>query len=448
MPADVGTESLPNRSSSEGSEDQTKTSKFWDFSNKYRAERTRKQQSLSSSTGGGSVSSSTATSPETETESMSLSSSILAQLFGTTQKLLSMNIPLPIAGSLLSPTDTISEKEQPQLTESADPPNPTAASTRSTHSDKRVSDEDSPIRPHHRRIRTWHSETEFGSGQGLRILPKYIGTPKMKAFLRVQPHSIHYNGTRLASAETLLPLWNYERIFDVFVHPSSIPEVFHYVQHYPNVSVLIELKPMESPYAQKPQSGAGDNTAQEPQPRNKGAEDPPDILTDMREFGLIAKSDQASKLPDQSSRSPEWFSRLSDGFASSLVVRLCFATKIQCSDKGITSVISEEKSKDVNASMPKSLETPVAVGHIVMSHIVRQQLKIRECSLVQLLHVKDEWKANPSYKKTTMLRLQPLKNQVGKHVIAVDTHSTFYLNLDSSNGSDVLLQNGTCFVFK
>ena len=438
MPADVGTESLPERSSSEGSEDQTKASKFWDFSSKYRTERTRKQQSLSSSTGGGSVSSSTATSPETETESMSLSSSILAQLFGTTQKFLSMNIPLPIAGSLLSPTDTLSGKEQPQLTdtlsgkeqpqltESADPPNSRAASTRSTHSDKRVPDEDSPVRPHHRRIRTWHSETEFGSGQGLRILPKYIGTPKMKAFLRVQPHSMHYNGTRLSTcrAETSLSLWNYERIFDVFVHPSSIPEVFHYVQHYPNVSVLVELKPVEPPYAQKPQSGVGDNTAQEPQPRNKGTEDPPDILTDMREFGLIAKSDQASKLPDRSSRSPEWFSRLSDGFASSLVVRLCFATKIQCSDKGITSVISGDKSKDINASMPKSFETPVAVGHIVMSHMVRQQLKISECSLVQLLHVKDEWKANPSYKKTTMLRLQPLKSQVRKHVIAVDVHFT------------------------
>ena len=426
VPADVGAESLPERSSSEGSEDQTKTSKFWDFSNKYRTERTRKQQSLSSSTGGGSVSSSTATSPETETESLSLSSGILAHLLGTTQKLFSMNIPIPIAGSLLSPTDTLSEKEEPQLTQSADPPNSRAASTRSTHSDKRVPDEDSPVRPHHRRIRTWHSETEFGSGQGLRILPKYIGTPKMKAFLRVQPHSMHYNGTKLNTcrAETLLPLWNYERIFDVFVHPSSIPEVFHYVQHYPNVSVLVELKPVEPPYAQKTQSGAGDNTAQEPQPRNKGTEDPPDILTDMREFGLIAKSDQASKLPDRSSRSPEWFSRLSDGFASSLVVRLCFATKIQCSDKGITSVISGDKSKDINASMPTSFETPVAVGHIVMSHMVRQQLKISECSFVQLLHVKDEWKANPSYKKTTMLRLQPLKNQVGKHVIAVDVHFT------------------------
>ena len=414
--ANMEAESLPERSSSEGSEEQTKSSKFWDFSNKYRAERTRKQQSLSSSTGGGSVSSSTATSPETETESMSLSSGILASLLGTTQMFLSRSIPFPpIAGSLLSPPETPSEKKQPQLTESADPSN-SRASTRSTHSDKHVPDGDSPVKPHHRRIRTWHSETEFGSGQGLRILPKYIGTPKMKVQLRVQPHSMHYR------AETLSPLWNYERIFDVFVHPSSIPEVFHYVQHYPNVSVLVELKPIEPPYAQKPQSGVGDNTEQESQPRNKETKDketrdPSDILTDMREFGLIAKSDQVSKLSDRFSKSPEWFSRLSDGFASSLVVRLCFATKIQCSDKGMTSVISEVK--DVDAAVSKCLETPVKVGHIVMSHIVRQQLKIRECSLVQLLHVKDEWKANPIYKKTTMLRLQPLRSQVRGKLVSV-----------------------------
>lgn len=421
--ANMEAESLPERSSSEGSEEQTKSSKLWDFSNKYRAERTHKQQSLSSSTGGGSVSSSTATSPETETESMSLSSGILASLLGTTQMFFSRSIPFPpIAGSLLSPPETPSEKEQPQLAESADPSN-SRASTRSTHSDKHVPNEDSPMKPHHRRIRTWHSETEFGSGQGLRILPKYIGTPKMKVQLRVQPHSMHYR------AENLSSLWNYERIFDVFVHPSSIPEVFHYVQHYPNVSILVELKPVEPPYAQKPQSGVGDNTEQESQPRNKETRDKEtrdssDILTDMREFGLIAKSDQVSQLSDRFSKSPEWFSRLSDGFASSLVVRLCFATKIQCSDKGMTSVISE--AKDVDAAVSKCLETPVKVGHIVVSHIVQQQLKIRECSLVQLLYVKDEWKANPIYKKTTMLRLQPLRSQVrgnvGKRTPSVRSH--------------------------
>ena len=462
-PTDTGTESLPERSSTGGteppeeSEDQTSLKEpTWDFHTAVIDKARKLQTSCPGSTAGGSSGySSQAASPDSEVDRESVSSGFLASLLGTTQNFLTRNLQIPY----LSPTNVGEEDQVKAPTDLPGPPTmPQRGSTSSTQSEKLVSDGVSVVegkpQPHHRRYNTWHSESDFRSGRALRILPNYIGTLKMKAYLRVQPHSISQIGKRTGTAPQCF--WSHERVLDVFVHPSSIPEVFHYVQHTPSASVLVELQPVELPYIPKPK-GPEESSAPASKPSTVEEEDLPDLLSDMKEFGMIADldpfsktperspkpaskpqdqsskpQDQSSKLQDQSSKPPERSS--SKTFCDSVIVRLCFATKLFCTDDGMKSEISGEKSEDI--SRPESADTPVKVGHVVMSDVIRQQLKIEECSLVQLFYVKDEWRANPGPTKS-MVRLYPIGRKEVRISCYSAKHAT-YIAADEFHQSELL----------
>ena len=470
--ADTGTESTPERSSTGGTEPSEECEdqaglKLWDL-NRGWVDKARKLQTCPGSTAGGSSGySSQAATPDSEVDNASVSSGFLASLLGTTQNFFTRNIQIPY----LTQTDNVGVEEQVKLPTSppaplAPPAMPSKGRTRSEEiegSDKRVLHDgvsivEGKVKPqsHHRRYNTWHAESDFKGGHALKILPNYIGTLKLKVYVRVQPHSIHQVGKRTSTAPQRF--WNHERVLDVFVHPSTIPEVFHYVQQSPSASILVELQPVEPPHTPKPKAGPEQSPAPESRHGTVDEEDhPPDLLSDMREFGMIADMDpfwmlprpskppgQSPKPPDQSPKPPDQSpkpqdqssSKLQDQssnpqdqsskpqdqsskpqdqsskpherskhFSDSVIVRLCFATKVKCGEDGMMSEISGEKTEDI--SVAETADTPVKVGHIMMSDVIRQQLKIEECSIVQLFHVKDEWRANPGSTKS-MVRLYPL----------------------------------------
>ena len=93
---------------------------------------------------------------------------------------------------------------------------------------------------------TWHNESQFRSRSPAKTkksdpktlwkLTPYVVTPCMHANLRVQPHPL--KGLRHALKPDYKPLnktplsdlWSVKRVFDIFVHPSTLPEVYHYLK--------------------------------------------------------------------------------------------------------------------------------------------------------------------------------------------------------------------------
>lgn len=254
-------------------------------------------------------------------------------------------------------------------------------------------------KPSHKRTATWHSESEFNSNslsknrrghQTSRLLKltTYVSTPRMHANIRVQPHTLkglrafHTEvgggagvGGRAGGAEGKRGLWSQRRAFDVFVHPSTLPEVYHYLQKKSTSgSFLVELIPI--PQLNKFVSKSAESASKPDGPSENG--------------GHGGKSD-ATCLP------------------SSLVVRLCFATKVCVDGDNMSASVSEDvehTAVTVEKKAEPVLSVPVEVGHVLMSDVVRQQLEIKECSRVKLLHVDDGWKM--SFVDAIKVVIQPI----------------------------------------
>ena len=238
------------------------------------------------------------------------------------------------------------------------------------------------VKPSHKRTATWHSETEFTSPRkampklrsGKSKLQQFISTPTMKANLRVQPHPI--KGIKSATQRDSKS-WYHERIFNVFVHPSTLPEVYHYMQKKsPRGSFLVELYPILQPNGRDP----------------KRAESVPDSSSIDSSGGQVGKNS----------------SQDNSGLPSSLVVKLCFATEILVSQDGFSTHISEGREEKAFSLEENVLKVPVQIGHVVMSDLVRQQLAIKECSRVIISHVLDSWKM--SIADNIKIVIQPIGN--------------------------------------
>lgn len=253
----------------------------------------------------------------------------------------------------------------------------------------------------HRRMATWHSETEFGSkppvegkrqarkegghGHIRHKLTAYVLTPRMHAILRVQPHPIKGLRDNLPSTGNLPnQLWSHERVFDVYVHPSSLPEVYFYSQRRrtTSTSFLVELAPIPQPNKYVPKSAESATSASD--------------ATDGDGHGVKSKRPEV-------------------GLPASLVVRLCFATKVVVDGSGMLAHISDparvrvseaEEEEEAEEGAESLLEVPVKVGHVMMSDLVRQQLEIKECSKIKMMHVMDKWKL--SFVDKIKVVLQPL----------------------------------------
>ncbi len=253
--------------------------------------------------------------------------------------------------------------------------------------------EESGDKPSHKRTNTWHSESQFkqkspswgsksrsfgkgGGGGRSNRLSAYISTPRMSANLRVQPHPIR--GFRCCAPDTTslqnphspptekqqpspYRLWNHERLFDVFVHPSTLPEVYHYLQkRSTSGAFLVEISSI-------------------PQP-NKYVPKATDQLADMG-LTTIDVAGRGSRSSNESSSS----------LPQSLVVRLCFATEVVVQGEEMIPYVLEPM--EVRECQEEPLvSVAVKVGHVMVSDVVRRQLDIGECSRVKMLHVMDSWK--------------------------------------------------------
>lgn len=228
-------------------------------------------------------------------------------------------------------------------------------------------------RSSHERSHTWGSPSDFSVPQVERRkisnVPKCVNTPGLSAHLRVQPC--------LPTSDDSDCLWIPERAFDVFVHPSSLPEIFLSLEDKTS-AILVDLVPIESP-SKPPQSRGGI----EDQGRS-GQESDYEIkrVTPILEKQPVGGSEREQK-----------------GLPASLVVRLFFATKVCRRDDKMVALLSDDS--DIKCD-----KIAIEMGHILVSDLVRHQLGIAMCSGVILNQVKDEWRI--TYKQAPSLHIQPL----------------------------------------
>jgi hypothetical protein len=228
-------------------------------------------------------------------------------------------------------------------------------------------------RSYHERSQTWGSPSDFqAEKRKISDVPKSVITPGLSAHLRVQP----YFTADVANEESDDGLWIPERAFDVFVHPSSLPEVFLSLEDKTS-AILVDLVPIESP-PKPPQS-------REDQGRS-GGQDP--------DFEIKRVTPILEKQPVGGSE------REQKGLPASLVVRLFFATKVlRKDDKMVALFVSDD-------SNVKSYEIPIEIGHVLVSDLVRHQLGVAMCSGVMLNHIKDEWRI--AYRQAPSVHIQPI----------------------------------------
>lgn len=286
----------------------------------------------------------------------------------------------------------------------------------------------------HKKTKSWSHPTE------LRVkLPKYVETPSMDALLRVQPHSIggpdKYFMKEGGQSYHGPPQWDYSRLFDVYVHPSTFPEISNYYHCSKNLgSFLVQVKSANPPKAIS-QSQGNQNEIQPPQPPQ-----PPQaadtatgdaIMSPLSEtrlelsriFSTIAElsSPAHDAESDRSDSSTKSATSQPLTFAKTLVLRLCFATElVSCEDDRVRP-LPHPPSSDPGELSESQLESTeilrVAPGHIVMSHIVQQQLQTGACSLVRVSHVSDEG------------RLSTSKGQVTVHIRPLDKTASILLEV-------------------
>lgn len=274
-------------------------------------------------------------------------------------------------------------------------------------------------KPSHKRTATWHSETEFTKSpneltkksSSVRHMhrvskyrtPAYVFTPRMCANLRVQPHPFGGVSSRKEEEESAVvensssakKCWCHERLFDIFVHPSSLPEAYQHLRGKKTIdSFLVEVVPLCEPNRYIPKTTESAVK-----------------LEDASESESLGYDNGHGNTSGSTARRQGSAER---DLPSSLVVRLCFATRLLHNGDTMKAVASDPLEPEHWAMRDKMKEgveeVAVEVGHVVVSDLVRQQLAIRECSPVKVLHVMDSWKI--SYADGIKIVLHPLEDKV------------------------------------
>lgn len=272
--------------------------------------------------------------------------------------------------------------------------------------------------PKHVRGSSWHPESDFDSRPVPKFLPMYSGTPLINALLRVQPHNVHHGQmihplmvVRLGQDKAAC--WSYSQFLDVFVHPSTLPEVYEQLVVSRNSTYLAHLHSISPPYLEevdsKDQQGVSDTD-------------------DVRSVHTAISVDTGyTSLSTETSTE----TNVCKPLCRSVVVRLCFATRLKFRGDELTALIGEREAQLVDAkrrramegtegvalqdigrlegmrcgeeevvSWPVKVEDPeeaeviVKEGHVVMSDLLRQQMFCRAGCLVRLRHVLETWRAD------------------------------------------------------
>ena len=268
-------------------------------------------------------------------------------------------------------------------------------------------------------------------------LPKYVETPEMNALLRVQPHAIRGPCEIPPGGKNLAPYWDYPQAFDVYVHPATFPEISNHYYTSNNLgSFLVQIKPANPAVNTRSNSqNLGKNEKSNPPYSASMALS--DALSSLAESESVSSpvnetgfelrqimSMVASFQDSQSDTSDSASSVKSDKphnlvLPDSLVVRLCFTTTlISYTDGKVLPLPHPLPSPTPKPTAPSSEVLTVArevltvaPGHVVMSDLVRRQLRISSCSLVSVSSVRDEGRLPVALRSVT-LHLRPLNEQL------------------------------------
>ena len=221
--------------------------------------------------------------------------------------------------------------------------------------------EEKAVKPQHRRSNTWDPSSSFGIKRELSV------SPRLNICVRVQPHALQGMSGKIEIRTVWSEkngLWKHERAFDIFVNPSTIPEVYSFTSTHnlKGKAILVELIPIEYEMIQQQEATATD-------------------YDDLDRYSLKARQTPQAKPPE------------SVLLPKSLVVRLFFATKLQIRSGKLEPSVhdcNQERNKEKSEFGDVQEEVLVQVGHVVLSDAVRQQLRIKMCSRVELCGIREE----------------------------------------------------------
>ncbi len=165
-------------------------------------------------------------------------------------------------------------------------------------------------------------------------------------------------------------LWTMDRVFDIFIHPSTLPEIYHYLGITNSEAFLVELLPIsfEKSAFKFPDAGG---------------------IGSMSDLALAGSSSSEASAKSDSSLPHSVF-------ATSVIVEKdsmygIVSESLSLDDFHITGGVAGSSDDDVDPP-PFPWKVAVKEGHVVMSDLLRQQLEVHDCSRVRLMDVLDKWK--------------------------------------------------------
>lgn len=282
-----------------------------------------------------------------------------------------------------------------------------------------------PSKPRHAKTSSWHAQTDYERQKEDRL--KEISTPSINAMLRVQPVDLSKVGIT----------WGIDQCYDIFVHPSTLPAVYHSASRTSKsylvcLSLLTtsvkKLKESHSPFVESnvpssiPTPAIGQEKAtlpERPSPEDRGVlKKLVSVLSEAAERGTPSPTLTVSS----ASPNPQTV-EFQVNLCRCVIAHLCFATTVRFNYKRKrssticleeVSVSREGSASPTHGSPPFKQKEPqvafsVLPGHIVMSDLLRQQLGAKIGSLVLLSEVKESWRVDCRQNRV-LLNLHPLSN--------------------------------------
>ena len=275
------------------------------------------------------------------------------------------------------------------------------------------------------------------------IYMKEVGTPKMKAVLRIQPINLSSLGKS----------WGIDCCFDIFVHPLSLPDVYHkaYVSHTPFLVKLTLLYPpsKDEKSVDNKMSDSTANPSGVPIPSSDPSQ------TESTQPSLLNLLTSIFDFPDRTSPSlipptatPTTTDQPSTYVCKVVLAQMHIGTTLRFVKKNVCSsvIVVEEgslsregSSSPTHGSPPfkprePQIEIPILPGHVIMSDFLRQQLGARVNSYVLIRHVTSDGRIDCQNSKVT-INFQPLEtnNSVCYYVILYNMYlSVIADQIDSS----------------
>lgn len=241
--------------------------------------------------------------------------------------------------------------------------------------------------------------------------------------------------------DKLKSIWDIHEYNDVFVHPSSLPELFHSSRKKESYLVLLsvpttpsKMKSNDAKHSETgsavPSSVATPNSRQTashlPEKPKRDDERMQKVISRLAEYEVSSPTVNAPS-PTPTHASPESFT------TNTVVCHLHFATTVQFNNKRkrTSTITLEEISVSREGSTSPTLGhspsrqmkltgyLPILPNHLVMSDLVRQQLGVKAGSLVKVIGCQDNWRVNCKQCRVSVY-LHPIVKKVKKKKSLLD----------------------------